>query len=184
MRNWDYNTNAAYFVTICTQNKKCYFGEIAEPEDIGSLPQMQLSETGQLAHKLWQEIPNHFPFVLLQNFVTMPNHVHGIIVINHQDNSDNSVETLHATSLQTLPPDKNKFMSGISLKSGTLSTIIRSYKSAVTKNARPILPNFGWQSRFHDHIIRDDKSLDRISDYIQNNPAKWFEDKYYQFKPD
>jgi len=75
LKNWDYGSNAIYFVTICTQNREHYFGEIANGK-------MQLSETGKIAQRFWFEIPNHFPFVKLGEFVVMPNHLHGIIIID------------------------------------------------------------------------------------------------------
>ena len=162
--NWDYRWNAAYFVTICTQNRECYFGDVVNHK-------MQLSEIGHIAQSCWQEIPKHFPFVLLNAFIIMPNHVHGIVVID----KPGIVETLHATSLHTTPTNKMAF---ISPKQGSLSTIIRSYKSAVTKNLRQIHANFAWQSRFHDHIIRNNKSFQTISEYIVNNPMKWKDDKF------
>ena len=80
-KNWDYGSNAAYFVTICTQHHVCCFGDIViAPRKI-----MRLSETGQIAEQYWYEIPIHFPFVELDAFVVMPNHVHGIVVINKID---------------------------------------------------------------------------------------------------
>ena len=75
LQHWDYGSDALYFVTICTQNREHYFGEIADGK-------MQLSETGKMANRFWFEIPNHFPFVQLGEFVVMPNHVHGIIIID------------------------------------------------------------------------------------------------------
>lgn len=75
LENWDYGNDAAYFVTICTQNREHYFGEI----DNGI---MQLSEIGKMTNKYWLEISNHFPFVQMDEFVIMPDHVHGIIIIN------------------------------------------------------------------------------------------------------
>jgi putative transposase len=74
LQNWDYGWNASYFLTICTQNRQCFFGDITNAE-------MELSEIGEIAHKYWNEIPAHFPFVKLDAFVVMPNHVHGIIII-------------------------------------------------------------------------------------------------------
>jgi REP element-mobilizing transposase RayT len=125
----------------------------------------------------------------------MPNHVHGIIIIhkpectnaltngsNCSDGSDVSdVETLHATSLQSTQStqstqSKNEFMANISPKSNSLSTIIRSYKSAVSKHAHHLGFDFAWQSRFYDHIIRNDKAYHQISEYIVNNPLKWQDD--------
>ncbi len=189
-KNWDYANNAAYFVTICTGTRPDFFGFVNNAE-------MHLSEIGILANKYWNEIPQHFPFVHLGEYVIMPNHVHGIVIINHthdtlsrsfDDTSSvdtlhagNPVDTLHATCLRestmepTHPP-KNKKMQAISPKYGELSTVIRSYKSAVTKNARKIDSNFAWQSRFYDHIIRNDKSYVHIEKYIRENPSKWISD--------
>ncbi len=200
LQNWDYGSNAAYFVTICTQNREHFFGEIMDDK-------MQLSEMGKITEKYWHEIPQHFPFVKLGAFVVMPNHVHGIIIIDKTNNERNdndkrargderTVETLPATSLPPPPPtspppptppsspmpplpnQKNQQMASISPKRGSLSTIIRSYKSVVTKNARQIHADFAWQSRFHDHIIRNDESFLIISNYIINNPINWKGDKF------
>jgi hypothetical protein len=215
LQHWNYGWNAVYYVTICTHHRLCFFGEIMDGK-------MELSKIGSLANKYWLEIPAHFPFVKLRAFVIMPNHVHGIIMIDKTDDSDDgnslddpvcdpvagsivAVETLHATSLrhkqqnkqhnnqqnlqqwcqQTqskfLQINKNEQMAAISPKQGSLSAIIRSYKSAVTQNARFIDSDFAWQSRFYEHIIRDDESCYRISKYINNNPSKWGDDK---FNPD
>ena len=83
LQMWDYSNNGAYFITICTQNRHHFFGQIQNQK-------MQLSEIGKLAEKFWCEIPNHFPIVQLGNFVVMPNHVHGILII---DNSQISLDT-------------------------------------------------------------------------------------------
>ena len=167
IRNWDYRWNASYFVTICTGDRKCCFGEIENK-------MVKLSEIGILADKFWSEIPVHFQYVKLDEYIIMPNHIHGILII---DKPDDSVEALHATSLpeycNAIDKNKNLKMANISPKKGSLATIIRSYKSIVTKNARIIHPDFAWQSRFHDHIIRDQKSLDNIRVYIKENPEKW-----------
>ena len=74
LQSWDYGSNGSYFITICTKNREHYFGEILDGE-------MQLNETGNLAEQYWIEIPDHFPFIELGNFVVMPNHVHGILII-------------------------------------------------------------------------------------------------------
>ena len=86
LQNWDYGSNAAYFITICTHNRVNYFGSIHDA-------QIQLSPIGVFAHQFWIEIPIHFPFVKLYAFVVMPNHVHGIIVIDKIDGTPNWVET-------------------------------------------------------------------------------------------
>ena len=142
---------------------------------------MQLNDIGELAEKYWLEIPKHFPFIELGNYQVMPNHVHGILIINKIGslilNNDVVVETLHCNVSTTT--EKDEQMSKISPAAGTVSTIIRSYKSIVTRESHLIIADFGWQSRFHDHIIRDSESFERIQNYIENNPKNWKEDKFY-----
>lgn len=188
LQGYDYGQNGAYFITICTQNRIHFFGKI-----INGI--MQLNELGKIAYNFWAEIPDHFPFVELGAFVIMPNHMHGILIINKSDVdispessvSPISVQTLHRNvsahdtdDTDTPPPTKNAQMAKISPKPGTISTIIRSYKSAVTKFARQIHTDFGWQPRFHDHIIRNETAYKRIDNYIINNPINWKEDKFHQ----
>ena len=186
---WDYRWQAAYFITICTHNKVHFFGEIINGK-------MRLSPVGAIADLLWHEIPKHTTAnIELGEFVVMPNHIHGILIL-HGDDGDigndgdapndvqtSEVETLRATSLQQWDQDrqreKSKFMSDISPKSNSISTIIRSYKSAVTKHANRLQFDFKWQARFHDHIIRNPESFQRISNYIKNNPLNWTQDRFH-----
>ncbi|MDA3906167.1 MAG: hypothetical protein PF484_08850 [Bacteroidales bacterium] len=185
LQNWDYGSNAAYFITICSKNREHFFGEIENNE-------MALNAIGKLAEQYWIEIPKHFSFIELGNFVVMPNHVHGILIIDKIGGDPTTADTLQCvdtlqcnvstTTNPTKPPIKNVQMAMISPKPGTISTIIRSYKSVVTKNARLIDVDFGWQSRFHDHIIRNDGEYQRISEYIFNNPANWQTDKFHRKK--
>ena len=171
----DYASDGTYFITICTHMGLSYFGNISNGK-------MILSESGRIAFKLWYALPEHFSFVSLDEFVVMPNHVHGIIIIQ----SPTAVGTLHATSLQQQPTPpvwnlhttsrrsiQNEFMSTISPKPGSLPTVIRSYKSAVSKNIHLSDPDFSWQPRYYDHLIHSARELDRIRDYIINNPIKW-----------
>lgn len=187
LQNWDYNWNASYFVTICTKNRKHFFGEIING-------QMKLNEIGLLSDKYWNEIPIHFPFVELGAFVTMPNHIHGILIINKPNDGRNdaqnnvrnivdniglgNVETQNIASLHYPSPiqSKNKF----GPQSQNLASIVRGYKIGVTMNSRSINPNFVWQPRYHDHIIRNFAEFDRIQNYIFDNPQKWREDKFYE----
>ena len=177
LKNYDYASNGAYFVTIVTKNRDYFFGKIMNNK-------MVLNEIGKIAHKFWNEIPKHFPFVQLDEMLVMPNHIHGILRI---DNPDNAVDGCDgdavdgrdvACNVSTDKTDKtdktkNEQMMKISPKQGTISTIIRSFKSAVTRKSRKILPNFAWQSRFHDRIIRDQNELNRIQQYIVKNPIMW-----------
>ncbi len=163
--NYDYSSNGYYFVTICTHEKFCFFGRIVNS-------QMQLSQVGKIAQKHWQEIPQHVTGVYLDAYVVMPNHVHGIIVINRPNN----VETQYIASL----PENNVSNKFAPLKPGSLQAIIHAYKSSVTRWCRRNGDNdFRWQSRFYERIIRNDKALDNIRQYIINNPEKWSEKKNY-----
>ncbi len=233
LNSHDYSSDGTYFITICTHMGLSYFGNISNGK-------MILSEKGRIAYKIWYEIPKHFSFVSLDEFVVMPNHVHGIIIIQSptvvgtlhatslqsvtyqqsvtSQQSATPVGTLHATSLQsatlqqqqptptvgtlhTTPlqsvtsqqpatavrtlhatslqsetsqhQTKNEFMSTISPKPGSLATVIRSYKSAVSKNIHLSDHDFSWLPRYYDHIIRSDRELNRTRDYIINNPVKW-----------
>lgn len=147
---------------------------------------MLLSNTGIIADILWYEIPNHAPFVELGDFVVMPNHIHGILILNKPDavgtghaaveTGHANVETGHALSLLQSTIGRNRFQN---IGKNTVSSIIASYKSAVTKHANRLGLGNGWQPRFHDHVIRNDGEYQRISDYIINNPMNWAEDKFY-----
>ena len=181
LQNWDYSNEGAYFITICTKDKVHLFGEIENGA-------MVLSKVGIIADILWYEIKYHTRNVELGEFVVMPNHIHGIVLLksNEQNTINNPgriapVETLHATSLQH-PPPINKKMASISPKSNSISTIIRSYKSAVTRHAHRLGYEMEWQTRFYDHIIRNPASFAKIANYIVNNPANWKEDKFYGLK--
>jgi REP element-mobilizing transposase RayT len=162
-RDWDYGANAAYFVTICTAHREWFFGEITNGE-------MQLSEIGRAAYGCWLQIPAHFPFVVLDTFVIMPNHVHGIIVINKPDNAT-AVPPYHRASHPVWQP--NKF----GPQSKNLASIIRGFKTGVTKNARELEYRFAWQSRYHDHVIGNYHEHKRIAYYIDANITNWHNDK-------
>jgi REP element-mobilizing transposase RayT len=154
LKNWDYSSFGYYFVTICTRNRECLFGNIVDGEIV-------LSEIGKIAKQYWLGIPNHFQNAKLDEFVIMPNHIHGIVIIDN-------VETPHGVSLQQR---QNKFSKPIP---GSLSMVINQYKSTVTRWCRKNGYNdFAWQSRFYDHIIRNENSLRKIREYINNNPMKW-----------
>lgn len=181
LQNWDYGSNAIYFVTICTQERELYFGEISEEKIV-------LSEIGEIAHRFWNEIPNHFSFVELGEYVVMPNHVHGILIFNKLVETYNQVETPNlgvSTTAETIgatKTDQHNRTAAASQKwySGTLGAIVNQYKRVCTINARKIHSDFAWQSRFHDHIIRNNDSFLRISNYILSNPLNWTDDQFFR----
>ncbi len=164
LKGWDYRNAGCYFVTICTKNRGHYFGQILESE-------IHLSALGEIAACYWREIPKHHANVELDEFVIMPNHIHGIVVICKHT----VVETFHGTSLHGT---SLQGMSAISPKAGSLGVILRSYKSAVARWAGLNgYQHFAWQARFYDHIIRNNQSLYKIRQYILDNPINWTIDK-------
>ncbi len=168
LQNWDYGWNGLYFITICSAGREHYFGEIIEGK-------MRLSEIGLLAERFWFEIPLHFPFILLEAFVVMPNHIHGILIIDKIDDS-RYVETRQCLVSTYAPPGQQRFRNP---GKNNISTAIGSYKSVVSKHAHQIITTFDWQTKFYDQIIRSDDSLNRIREYIQNNPSNWEQDKFF-----
>ncbi|WP_028295363.1 transposase [Olivibacter sitiensis] len=169
---WDYGANATYFVTICTKDRVPFFGEVVDGF-------VRLSEIGEFVERSWKEIPNHFPFVILDEFVVMPNHVHGIVVIDKQHGEGTgTVETQDFASLQNRNTGK-KTINKFGPQSKNLASIIRGFKIGVTKSARLIHADFAWQPRYHDRILRDQPEHERIVSYIQGNPTNWEQDELY-----
>lgn len=179
LNHWDYSWNASYFITICTQNRTDFFGDIIRDE-------MVLSGIGGIVKNEWMKTPEIRVGmnIILDEFVVMPNHFHAIITIGKneynmgqnvgQDRYDGRNAMHRVSTTDTNNPPKNKF----GPQSKNLASIIRGFKSAVTIHARKINPGFAWQSRYYDHIIRDDPSFQRIRNYIINNPKHWYNDKF------
>ncbi len=161
LKNWDYSNDGYYFITICTQNRNHFFGEIMDSK-------MQLNGIGKLAKKFWLQIPLQFDYAVLDSYVIMPNHVHGIVVI---DNNDNCRGVINHASTGGVTKHHNPMLHN------NVSRIIRWYKGRTTFESRKINTEFGWQSRFYDHIVRNEKSLNRIKEYIKNNPKMWHRDR-------
>lgn len=140
LQGYDYSQSGAYFVTICTFQRQHLFGEVNNGE-------MQLNVTGQIISAIWQKIPQHFPNVEIDEFILMPDHLHGVIVISEQDK-----------------------------KSYSLATIIQNFKSISTRKINKITHNSGvsiWQRNYHERIVRSDQDLDRLRQYMLTNPENW-----------
>lgn len=158
----NYCNAAAYFMTIFTKGRQHYFGQISDGV-------MHLSDVGIVANDLWFKIKNHFPGIDLDAFVVMPNHIHGIIIIPDTVGAGHALTGLDRTR------------HALSLPGPSLSTVVGTYKSAVTKRCNEwALPN-GWQTRFHDRIIRDVYEFDGIATYIENYPQQWQDDRFYGY---
>ncbi len=166
LQGWDYSRAGLYFVTICTHDRAHFFGEISAGE-------MQLSPIGEMVVEEWQKTPRVRPNVELDAWVVMPNHLHGIVVITCQVSmSEPTVETARrAVSTNPNAPTAR-------LQPNSLGAIIGQFKSICTKRIWTAgFRHFAWQTRFYDHIIRDEKSLHKIREYIINNVGRWEQDK-------
>ena len=165
--HYDYTQDGAYFVTIVTRNRLRLFGDVL-------CGKMVLNDIGKLVETVWLEIPSHFEYVTADAFIIMPNHVHGIILLEG-DSSKSIVGTRHAVSL----PKGETFGKPIA---GSLSTIIRSFKSEVSRQVnlteRTHVAKL-WQGRFYEHIIRNEREHQAIFDYIQANAQNWLEDSEF-----
>lgn len=147
LKEYDYSKPAYYYVTICTQDKKKMFGDIINAS-------MKMNYLGRIVASCWSDLPNHYKNCELDFFVIMPNHVHGIIIINGENKS------------------KIKY----SVKNHGLSEIVRGFKSFSARKINEVLINhdqFHWQKSFYDRIIRNEKELFQIRRYIEQNPLKW-----------
>mgnify|MGYP002344219571 FL=1 len=196
----DYN-NGDYFITICTHHHEHYFGEIENGE-------MILNDLGMKLNELIIEIPTHHRYSKIPIYQIMPNHLHLIICIDDtmrcrdvagRDAAGRDVAGRdaaghvstgtdaaggdaagHVSTTEITPNNnRNKKMKEIAGRCGLLSVVIGGFKSAVTKFVNENRIPFGWQTRFHDHIIRDPNEWEKITNYIMNNPATWENDKFY-----
>jgi putative transposase len=165
LAEFDYSQPGGYFITICTEERKNLFGAIIDGDII-------LNPVGRIVEQCWHAIPNHFNFIELDAFVIMPNHVHGIILINENPSNFSFVGTTHASSLPS-------YGIGKGCKPGSLSAIIDSYKSACSRmihRSQLVLNQKIWQRNYYDHIIRNEQDWEALHDYILANPENWLHD--------
>lgn len=233
LKGYDYSSAGLYFITICTQNKECLFGEIvgagskparskpagskpARSQPAGSKPalmnpaqlnpaQMILNDAGKMIEYTWNDLPNHNHSIELDEFIIMPNHIHGIIVLTDSERIENEraglVERagleragleragleragweragLERAGLEPAPTENimKKSRHG-------LSEIVRQLKTfsakRVNKIRKPhVVPM--WQRNYYEHVIRNDNELNRIREYINNNPMNWETDDEFEF---
>ncbi len=195
---WDYSQNGLYFITICTFNRECLFGQIVKKE-------MVFSPIGEIVFGEWNKSFEIRLELYCESFVIMPNHLHAILRIENDideldaTNAVDAVQTHGRASLQVqthgraslqqrqqniYPPQPEQIKSGIAYRSPkSISSFVAGFKSSATKhiNEYRITPKLPvWQARYHDHIIRNSAEYQRISDYIENNPANWLKDKFFK----
>ena len=157
LKDYDYSQAGAYFVTLCTRNKECIFGKVVNGE-------MVLNKCGKVVEEEWVKTAEIRKNVELDVFVVMPNHFHGIAAI---------IEDCRGTA-RCAPTEHNRQFG--KMTSASLPAIIRSFKSAVTRQINelrdtPYAPV--WQRNYYEHVIRNEKDLNEIKEYIVSNPLKW-----------
>lgn len=186
LKGYDYSQEGAYYVTIVTQHRLCLFGDVVNDE-------MRLSDAGRMIKSEWIGLPKRFPNVELDEFVLMPNHMHGIIVIT--DKMDGTRRATTRVAPTDANPDWNSVGAGLvpaqhdapdeNTHDPTLGNIVGAWKSTVTDEYihgvhdlhwEPFQRKL-WQRGYYEHIIRDEKDLARIREYIINNPANWDADE-------
>lgn len=166
LRGYDYAQAGAYFVTICTQNRECLFGEIVDG-------MMVLNDAGRMVKHSWQWLASQYDYVGLDAWVVMPNHLHGIIVIADGDGRGGSRTAL-------IDGDGDGKGGSRTAPTKPLGRLIGAFKTVSTKQINEMRQTLGaviWQRNYYEHIIRDEKSLARIREYIANNPQQWALDR-------
>jgi putative transposase len=154
LSGYNYRDPGWYYITICTEWHKWYFGNVVDD-------QMHLNQAGSIVQTVWYALPQRFPGVSVDEFVIMPNHIHGIVVL-----PEHYPREAWANKKRWHRP--------------SVGTILRAFKGAATYQIHRTTANdkFEWQPNYYDHIVRNDPDLDRIRLYIINNPAQWAEDEY------
>jgi len=179
LREHDYSQAGAYFVTLCTHNRVCVFGDIVDRE-------MRLNDAVKTVQICWNAIPDHFPQVELDAFVVMPNHVHGILSIIDSQPVGANVGAKNFSPLQQSPRQQSSQRQSSQRPHGTSKTIgsvIRGFKIGVTKWMRHNTPVRDiWQRNYWERVIRNESELNRIREYIRNNPVQWEMDQLYPGK--
>lgn len=171
LKGYDYTRPGAYFVTICTQDRLSLFGEV-----VGG--QMRLNAAGKMVQSVWDEMPGFYPGVMTDEFVVMPNHVHGIIVLVGTVGADPCV------CPYTGQPQNTRQPQGVA-PTLSLSDVVHRFKTLTTKRYIDGVKQCGWpafrgrlwQRHYYEHIIRDEGALERIRRYISENPIRWHLDR-------
>ena len=176
LRGYDYSRAGAYFVTICAQDRACLFGEVVDGK-------MQLNDAGRVVVDAWSWLNVQYPHIQLDEWVVMPHHLHGIIIIS--DGRGGS----HVRAVRE-PPLRVRESMGVANRPNTrtaptgkckpIGRLIGAFKTVSTKRINNMRGTPGisvWQRNYYEHIIRNDDSLNRIREYIVNNPLQWAMDR-------
>ncbi|MEX1254510.1 MAG: transposase [Dehalococcoidia bacterium] len=169
LRGYDYSQPGAYYVTVCSAGRECLFSEVVEGA-------MRLSHLGSEVEAAWSELPSHYPMVDLDAFVVMPNHVHGVIVLlDGAAPEEDLVGAGLRPSRQAAPTCPH-----------TLPEVIRAFKSFSARRTNALRGTTGahvWQRNYYERVVRSERELERIREYIENNPAQWENDREHPSGP-
>ncbi len=160
LREYDYRSAGAYFVTICTFQRKCLFGSVMDGT-------MRLNERGHIVQTAWCDLPKHYPYVELDQFVIMPNHSHGVIVITGADMVRAGLKPARTEPAPAPEPHGKRH---------GLPEIVRAFKTFSARRINAFRDNAGcpvWQRNYYEHVVRNEDDLANIRQYIANNPLKW-----------
>ena len=172
LKQYDYAHAGAYFVTVVTQNRICSFGDVVNGE-------MRTNEFGEIVARTWNDLPNHNPHVILDAFVVMPNHVHGIIVIVDDLFVGAGSKPAQSTTVQSGSETAPAIGKTTARRHG-LQEIVRQFKTFSARRINAVRGTPGetvWQRNYYEHIIRNEPALHRIREYIRNNPVQWHLDR-------
>lgn len=165
LKGYDYSSSGAYFITLCTHQRQCLFGKIVAGE-------MQLNLYGAIVAEEWQRTPEIRANFAIDVWIVMPNHFHGIVIIDHSDQTDHSNRSLPARRTHGSAPLPNS----LHRRPQSLSSFVAGFKSITTKRINTIRNAAGtpvWQRNYYECIIRDRDSVAKIRQYIQKNPSVW-----------
>jgi len=174
LQNWNYGWNGRYFITINTKDRAHFFGQVEDGK-------VYLSAIGKMADELLLEIPARYKYAKLDVHIVMPNHVHALIIIDKKKKpnviSRDAIDRMSRGAMNRASTHFHKPGGVTGIKNPMLhdniSRIFNWYKGRVTYEAHKTDNEFGWQERFHDHIIRNESEYQKIRKYILNNPQKW-----------
>jgi len=154
LKNYDYSSNGSYFITILTKQRAPILGKYFEECFIES-------EVGRIVNECWIQIPNHFESIMIDTYIIMPNHIHGILSINKESNNSGHIYNTYSKPIPR-----------------SVCTVVQAFKASVTREAKKKrLANLVWHKNYYEHVIRDENELTKCREYITNNPLKWHLDR-------
>ena len=182
LTGYDYAQAGLYYITICTNKRECLFGDIIDGK-------MQLKAAGLMAESLWNELPTYYSNIELDAFIVMPNHVHGVIILNTVGAGPRACPGPVTDPFSVTDPISIQLPQSLGQPQGVAPTavpdVVHRFKSLTTRRYADNVKSHGWptfnqrlwQRNYYEHIIRDDDSLNRIRQYIEDNPARWAFDR-------